>query len=167
MCVIFFFCKQKTAYEMRISDWSSDVCSSDLATVQAADHSVQEGARQFVIAAGPDGAAIEINAQNAVDLSRETNGDVLLLATLRLDAAPSAPVSMGVRCDGAECGRPLHLPEVAALVPGQWRVLGVPLQCFAATGADLTRLTPPFPTGREPCRERGWRYGLTSVVAAS
>src|SRR3546814_3496482 len=27
---IFVFCKQKTAYEMRISDWSSDVCSSDL-----------------------------------------------------------------------------------------------------------------------------------------
>src|SRR3546814_2877583 len=30
MCVFFF--KQKTAYEMRISDWSSDVCSSDLPT---------------------------------------------------------------------------------------------------------------------------------------
>src|SRR3546814_4768908 len=29
-CVLFFFFKQKTAYEMRISDWSSDVCSSDL-----------------------------------------------------------------------------------------------------------------------------------------
>src|SRR3546814_2672790 len=29
MCFVFFF-KQKTAYEMRISDWSSDVCSSDL-----------------------------------------------------------------------------------------------------------------------------------------
>src|SRR3546814_7921220 len=29
LCVFFFF-KQKTAYEMRISDWSSDVCSSDL-----------------------------------------------------------------------------------------------------------------------------------------
>src|SRR3546814_1247146 len=29
MCCVFFF-KQKTAYEMRISDWSSDVCSSDL-----------------------------------------------------------------------------------------------------------------------------------------
>src|SRR3546814_1923288 len=28
--VDFFFCKQKTAYEMRISDWSSDGCSSDL-----------------------------------------------------------------------------------------------------------------------------------------
>src|SRR3546814_19994337 len=31
MCIVlFFFFKQKTAYEMRISDWSSDVCSSDL-----------------------------------------------------------------------------------------------------------------------------------------
>src|SRR3546814_14687564 len=29
--MFFFFFKQKTAYEMRISDWSSDVCSSDLA----------------------------------------------------------------------------------------------------------------------------------------
>src|SRR3546814_5147293 len=28
--MFFFFFKQKTAYEMRISDWSSDVCSSDL-----------------------------------------------------------------------------------------------------------------------------------------
>src|SRR3546814_9748503 len=31
MCFFFFF-KQKTAYELRISDWSSDVCSSDLIT---------------------------------------------------------------------------------------------------------------------------------------
>src|SRR3546814_10891340 len=30
VCVFVFFFKQKTAYEMRISDWSSDVCSSDL-----------------------------------------------------------------------------------------------------------------------------------------
>src|SRR3546814_4763233 len=30
MFLVVFFCKQKTAYEMRISDWSADVCSSDL-----------------------------------------------------------------------------------------------------------------------------------------
>src|SRR3546814_6394151 len=30
LCFVFFFFKQKTAYDMRISDWSSDVCSSDL-----------------------------------------------------------------------------------------------------------------------------------------
>src|SRR3546814_2703212 len=33
----FFFFKQKTAYEMRISDWSSDVCSSDLNEMLALD----------------------------------------------------------------------------------------------------------------------------------
>src|SRR3546814_2445498 len=40
LCVFFVF-KQKTAYEMRISDWSSDVCSSDLgraARMHAHDH---------------------------------------------------------------------------------------------------------------------------------
>src|SRR3546814_2446033 len=35
MC--FFFFKQKTSYEMRISDWSSDVCSSDLAKAVSSD----------------------------------------------------------------------------------------------------------------------------------
>src|SRR3546814_19951756 len=56
-----FFFKQKTAYEMRISDWSSDVCSSDLT-----DHGGQRGAglqpeqtdrggdRQFEEVAGAD-----------------------------------------------------------------------------------------------------------------
>src|SRR3546814_4832290 len=37
-CLVFFFFKQKTAYEMRISDWSSDVCSSDLPRVINARH---------------------------------------------------------------------------------------------------------------------------------
>src|SRR3546814_5050594 len=34
LMLFFFFFKQKTAYEMRISDWSSDVCSSDLAALR-------------------------------------------------------------------------------------------------------------------------------------
>src|SRR3546814_8743532 len=34
----FFFFKQKTAYEMRISDWSSDVCSSDLGLISPPPH---------------------------------------------------------------------------------------------------------------------------------
>src|SRR3546814_1547115 len=40
VCYIFFFFKQKTAYEMRISDWSSDVCSSDLFESCRAHHSL-------------------------------------------------------------------------------------------------------------------------------
>src|SRR3546814_6782750 len=37
---VFFFFKQKTAYELRISDWSSDVCSSDLAAARAAGEDI-------------------------------------------------------------------------------------------------------------------------------
>src|SRR3546814_2038365 len=40
---IFFFFKKKTAYEMRISDWSSDVCSSDLRQQAVADELQQHG----------------------------------------------------------------------------------------------------------------------------
>src|SRR3546814_9375817 len=42
----FFFYKQKTAYEMRISDWSSDVCSSDLHHIHF--HRCQADTRRFV-----------------------------------------------------------------------------------------------------------------------
>src|SRR3546814_11508280 len=38
ICSLFFFFKQKTAYELRISDWSSDVCSSDLFALAAASN---------------------------------------------------------------------------------------------------------------------------------
>src|SRR3546814_1561387 len=41
----FFFFKQKTAYEMRISDWSSDVCSSDLVQVVFTERKSDRGER--------------------------------------------------------------------------------------------------------------------------
>src|SRR3546814_8089665 len=40
-----FFFKQKTAYEMRISDWSSDVCSSDLAIARRSANRAASGIR--------------------------------------------------------------------------------------------------------------------------
>src|SRR3546814_10726110 len=39
---VFFFFKQKTAYEMRISDWSSDVCSSDLDAYRYAELGLEQ-----------------------------------------------------------------------------------------------------------------------------
>src|SRR3546814_20544115 len=45
--MFFFFFKQKTAYEMRISDWSSDVCSSDLHFLQRIGRSQNGYAAQF------------------------------------------------------------------------------------------------------------------------
>src|SRR3546814_4799057 len=65
-CLSFFFFKQKTAYEMRISDWSSDVCSSDLRDgasdavvgVAGADRAgvSQGGPRSATVSAGNDAA---------------------------------------------------------------------------------------------------------------
>src|SRR3546814_17736141 len=51
-CVLFFFFKQKTAYEMRISDWSSDVCSSDLAAAGVVDRDYDAPAKKIVDVAG-------------------------------------------------------------------------------------------------------------------
>src|SRR3546814_7078726 len=51
MCV--FFVKQKTAYEMRISDWSSDVCSSDLR--RTADQRVGHRSPEYGVCEGNEG----------------------------------------------------------------------------------------------------------------
>src|SRR3546814_5504257 len=61
MCYIFFFFKQKTAYEMRISDWSSDVCSSDLITERKESEEKLREAEQHLsdaLALAPDGVAL-------------------------------------------------------------------------------------------------------------
>src|SRR3546814_8305568 len=49
---MFFFFKQKTAYEMRISDWSSDVCSSDLLILAGGGANVVAGDSQAISGAG-------------------------------------------------------------------------------------------------------------------
>src|SRR3546814_9020284 len=51
---VFFFFKQKTAYEMRISDWSSDVCSSDLHVGAADRDDQQEADREAEAGDGPE-----------------------------------------------------------------------------------------------------------------
>src|SRR3546814_10014452 len=52
LCVVLFFLfKQKTAYEMRISDWSSDVCSSDLC--RRASSSASSGAPSTKTSSAP------------------------------------------------------------------------------------------------------------------
>src|SRR3546814_9113797 len=58
LCIVVFFFKQKTAYEMRISDWSSDVCSSDLR-----DCRVDMAARRLLVrVTAVDGDVIAIEA---------------------------------------------------------------------------------------------------------
>src|SRR3546814_7346076 len=66
----FFFFKQKTAYEMRISDWSSDVCSSDLLVRGG----IMRAGRSFVVRAqphAPHAFALEIKLAPDVDHQRQ------------------------------------------------------------------------------------------------
>src|SRR3546814_5094562 len=59
---VFFFCKQKTAYEMRISDWRSDVCSSDLQDHRATSRRPTGGVRHVE---GDAGAADVVGEDGA------------------------------------------------------------------------------------------------------
>src|SRR3546814_7994196 len=68
----FFFFKQKTAYEMRISDWSSDVCSSDL----------------------PDGEAL-LSELKAVDGAYPLYGTMRLESGARQGPPPSGAIWIG------------------------------------------------------------------------
>src|SRR3546814_280336 len=90
--LFFFFFKQKTAYEMRISDWSSDVCSSDLnvgalvlAHHVAAEADVARGYAferyrerldQHVVDAELDAAAFEAGVELAAQLQERVEADV-------------------------------------------------------------------------------------------
>src|SRR3546814_3091781 len=82
-CIIgrlfFFFFKQKTAYEMRISDWSSDVCSSDLQPAQPrdADHPLAIVAREEMV------MEVEDPEFGPLPLARPARDDLARLAGIR------------------------------------------------------------------------------------
>src|SRR3546814_15272057 len=90
--MLFVFCfKQKTAYEMRISDWSSDVCSSDLQAVELLDLGEADvDLRRAGLAAGADqlGQAVQgLRTEHQVDVGRALHDR---LAFLRGHAAADA-----------------------------------------------------------------------------
>src|SRR3546814_20418228 len=98
----FFFFKQKTAYEMRISDWSSDVCSSDLELAQEHVGAVEFAADQHLV--GDDDAVVRRAAEHRMaDLCRAAAGlDVIadgIAAARRADQSPlrraGAPPPLG------------------------------------------------------------------------
>jgi len=106
--------------------------------VSATDYRVQEGARRFAVASG--GAATTLSTHDALDVSRETNGDVMLLFTLRMETAPQS-ASVAMRCDGEACGAevPVALPQ-----GGEFVRYGISLKCLRDRGVDMARVTAPF-----------------------
>ncbi|URQ78130.1 hypothetical protein NAL33_12095 [Xanthomonas oryzae pv. oryzae] len=114
--------------------------SDDSLKITAVDHKVQEDARRLVWS-GSSVASVLLVSGKPVDVSRESNGDVQLQLTLRRDSAVTAPVWLGVGC-GEKCGGRVDVQKTLAALPqGQWKVVGVPLKCFAVAGADVTKLS--------------------------
>jgi beta-glucosidase len=104
---------------------------------------VQEGGRRFVFD-GSGSAAVQITSEGTVDLSREANGDVMLLVRLRRDADAAKDVKVGMAC-GAGCGGLLPFAETLASLPsGKWQTVGIPLKCFAKAGVDVTKVNQTF-----------------------
>jgi beta-glucosidase len=107
--------------------------------VTALDDQVQEGARRFVFSGGGLGT-VQITSEGTVDLSRETNGDVMLLVRLRRAGDVPGDLKIGVRC-GAGCSGFLPFADTLGATPaGAWQVVGVPLKCFAKAGADVSKI---------------------------
>jgi len=128
--------------------------------ITAIDKDVQEGARRIVVGKGPEPATIALEAASPRDLSRETNGDVLLLLNLKLDAKPGAPVTISARCGSGACGAPVALPELAALALGEWKTLAVPLKCLLPAGSTSNAVSSPLVLAtRGPLS-----FGLASVT---
>src|SRR3546814_10522744 len=69
---VFFFFKQKTAYEMRISDWSSDVCSSDL---RIEDHVVGVAPRHRRAGLGDQFEQIPVADENPGEIGKRIPAD--------------------------------------------------------------------------------------------
>ncbi len=95
----------------------------------------QEGAQQLSWPAGP--ATLRIGGK-AIDLSRESNGDLSLQLVYRLDRAAAGPVQLGLGETGKIDATGLFTGE-----SGTWRTAKVLLKCFARAGADLHNVTAP------------------------
>ncbi len=111
-------------------------------TLAAVDYQTQEGARLLTWTGN---ATAELLSHSPSDLSRETNGDSLLLATLRIDALPASGDTVLYADCGAGCKAELPIgPWLATLPRGEWITAGVPLKCLTVAGLDATRVSTPF-----------------------
>lgn len=159
-----------TGFTLRLIDADGDamdvvhpnaVTSDGSVAMTAINTEVQDGARQFVFQG--DGA-VELRSNTPLDLARETNGDVFVVATLRVDALPTgAKASLGVGC-GKGCKGEVPIGDTLAQLPkGAWTRLGVQLKCLRVAGADTSKLDMPFFLRGS----KGLRLALTKVTAST
>lgn len=123
-----------------------EALEGDLLKVTGVDHLAQEDGRRLAWS-GTAEAVAALQSHTALDLQRESNGDLMLLTTLRVESAPRGEAWLAVGC-GTGCEARIALtPTLATLPLGQWTRVGVPLKCLAAAGADVSKLDRPWSIG--------------------
>ena len=112
-------------------------------TLTAIDKTRQEDSRQLRWS-GTGQSTAEITGATAIDLTRQSNGQMALGFDYRVAQAPSAVVTLSMGC-GASCSG--TVPITAALraaTLGRWQHLDIPLACFAAAGENVGSVRTPF-----------------------
>lgn len=140
-------------YRLKVNaapEWSDELAGNggilkvqDRVRVALTDRNVQEDSRR-VSFTGKAKAAVYLHIFDTLDLSRETNGDMQLGMSIRVDSAPSKPVYWAVGAGVVDISAHIEKAEI-----GTWLDLSVPLKCFAAAGADMAAIDTPWLVGTE------------------
>jgi beta-glucosidase len=150
-----------------IAPWSLFV-ADDSAEVHLTTTRQESPGGAVVATADPDGVSavwtgesgtIRISGR-ASDMRRQVGLGTTLDIRYRVDRAPEGRVKVGMRCTEPLCGTGggAMLDVTRAFTNSQrgtWRTLSIPLSCFVATGADLSKVEVPFAV------ETSGRFGLT------
>src|SRR3546814_19388140 len=151
---MFFFFKQKTAYEMRISDWSSDVCSSDLHGVAPV---VEQWQRAGVLHQRPQPVE-PVSGIPGQKRQRAGVGLVWLHAAtieqphVRQRTEQRSPVGAGDAL--------FQVLDVADEDRDGCALLGDDVELIQSLFIPAEgQAGGALQTGRASCRERGWKYG--------
>lgn len=112
--------------------------------VSAFDYQRQEDARRLQWS-GDGEAAYVLRSDEPLDLSRQTNGDVLLIVDLRIEKLARGKIILSMGCSKTGCSGSVPVgAALRALPKGQWLQVGMPLKCFRAAGAEVRRVDVPF-----------------------
>lgn len=127
--------------ELRVTTTTAASPGSVL-SLRSVDVAAQEDAKQLIWS-GKAAGSLAISGR-AVDLSRQSNGDVTLSVRYRVDQAPGGKVQMAVGC-GTDCAGTLDVTDLLRKAPvGSFSTLKIPLKCFAGAGAKMDRVEAPL-----------------------
>ena len=142
------FVTAEPAWSLEIANNGGELKVAEQIKVELTDRNVQEDARRISFS-GASQAAAMLKIFDTLDLSRETNGDMQLGMTIRVDTKPEGSVYLGMGC-GDQCFGGVDIAErLSSYAIGEWVNLNVPLKCFRTAGADMEKLETLWRVGTD------------------